>query len=111
TAVFIAAGAGLRLGWTIIDPGPRPRAQALAEEGRATVTIALGLVVVLGVSGVIEAFVTPSPLPTWLRVGIGVVVEIAFLAYVVVFGRRAVRAGETGDVEASVRGDLAPVAG
>ena len=34
-------------------------------------TIAMGLVVVLLVSGIIEAFVTPSPLPTWARIGIG----------------------------------------
>lgn len=111
TAVFIASGAGLKLGWTIIDPGPRSRPQALAEEGRSTVTIALGLIVVLAISGAIEAFVTPSSLPTWARVGIGVVVELAFLTYVVVLGRRAVRAGETGDLEAGLRGDLAPVAG
>jgi len=111
TAVFIAAGAGLRLGWTIVDPGPRPRPQALAEEGRSSVTIALGLVVVLAVSGVIEAFVTPSSLPTWARVGIGVAVEVAFLSYVLVLGRRAVRAGETGDLDAGLRGDVAPVAG
>lgn len=111
TAVFIAGGAGLRLGWTIIDPGPRPRPQALAEEGRSTVTIALGLIVVLAVSGAIEAFVTPSPLPTWARVGIGAVVEIVFLTYVFVLGRRAVRAGETGDLDESLRGDVAPVAG
>lgn len=111
TAVFMAAGAGLKLGWTIIDPGPRPRSQALAEESRSTVTIALGLIVVLAVSGVIEAFVTPSPLPTWVRVGIGALVELTFLGYVVVLGRRAVRAGETGDLEVGLRGDLAPVAG
>jgi uncharacterized membrane protein SpoIIM required for sporulation len=111
TAVFIAAGAGLRLGWTIVDPGPRSRPQALAEEGRSTVTIALGLIVVLAVSGAIEAFVTPSPLPTWLRVGIGAVVELAFLTYIVVLGRRAVRAGETGDLDVTLRGDVAPVAG
>jgi uncharacterized membrane protein SpoIIM required for sporulation len=111
TAVFIASGAGLKLGWTIIDPGPRSRAQALSEEGRSTVAIALGLVVVLAVSGAIEAFVTPSSLPTWARVGIGVVVELAFLSYVVVLGRRAVRAGETGDLEVGLRGDVAPVAG
>src|SRR5438309_6328175 len=30
TAVFVAGGAGLRLGWTLIDPGDRPRRQALA---------------------------------------------------------------------------------
>ena len=51
SAVFLAAAAGLRLGWTIIDPGPRPRGRALAEEGRSSLTIALGLVVVLLVSG------------------------------------------------------------
>src|SRR6266567_2007949 len=36
SAVFLAAATGLRLGWTVIDPGPRPRARALAEEGRAS---------------------------------------------------------------------------
>ena len=37
TAVFVACGLGLKLGWTVVDPGPRTRAQALAEEGRALV--------------------------------------------------------------------------
>jgi uncharacterized membrane protein SpoIIM required for sporulation len=109
TAVFLAAATGLRLGWAVIDPGPRPRSQALAEEGRAAVAIALGLVVVLLVSGVIEAFVTPSPLPTWARITIGAVAECAFLGYVIVFGRRAVAAGMTGDMGEVP--DLAPVSG
>jgi uncharacterized membrane protein SpoIIM required for sporulation len=109
TAVFVAAGVGLRLGWSWVDPGPLPRAQALAAAGREAITVALGLVVVLLVSGVIEAFVTPSPLPTWARIGIGAVAEAAFLAYVVRYGRRAARAGETGDVELGLRGDVAPV--
>jgi uncharacterized membrane protein SpoIIM required for sporulation len=109
SAVFLAAGAGLRLGWTIIDPGPRPRSRALAEEGRATVTIALGLIVVLLVSGVIEAFVTPSPLPTWARILIGACAEAAFLTYVLAAGRRAVRAGLSADIAEAP--DFAPVAG
>ena len=109
SAVFLAAATGLRLGWAVIDPGPRPRGQALAEEGRAAVTIALGLVVVLLVSGAIEAFVTPSPLPTWARIAIGAVAEAAFLAYVLVLGRRAVAAGLTADMAEAP--DTAPVAG
>jgi uncharacterized membrane protein SpoIIM required for sporulation len=109
TAVFLAAATGLRLGWTVIDPGPRPRSQALAAEGRASVTVALGLVVVLLVSGVIEAFVTPSPLPTWARIMIGAVAEVVFLGYVIVLGRRAVAAGATGDIDEGP--DLAPVTG
>ena len=111
TTVFVAAGAGLRLGWTVINPGPHTRAEALAREGRAAVGIALGLGAVLLVSGVIEAFVTPSGLPTWARIAIGVVAETLFLVYVFVLGRRAAQAGETGDVTDADRGDLLPTAG
>jgi uncharacterized membrane protein SpoIIM required for sporulation len=110
TAVFVAAGAGLRLGWTLVDPGPRRRADAFATEGRSTATIALGLIVVLAVSGVIEAFVTPSGLPTWIRIGIGAIAEAAFITYVWTLGRRAALAGETGDLDLEQRGDLADVA-
>ena len=98
TAVFLAGAAGMRLGWTVISPGDRPRSQALAEQGRAVVSVAVGLAAVLLVSGLIEALVTPSPLPTAVRIGIGVLAEAAFMTYVVYFGRRAVRAGETGDL-------------
>jgi uncharacterized membrane protein SpoIIM required for sporulation len=98
TAVFLAAAAGMRLGWSVVAPGHRPRAQVLAEQGRAVVSVAVGLVVVLLISGLIEAMVTPSPLPTFARIGIGVLAEVAFLTYIVYFGRRAVRAGETGDL-------------
>ncbi|WP_030194148.1 stage II sporulation protein M [Streptomyces sp. NRRL S-87] len=110
TAVFVAAGTGLRLGWTVIDPGPRTRRTALAEEGRAALGMAIGLAAVLFVSGLIEAFVTPSGLPTWARIAIGVLAEGAFLAYVFVVGRRAARAGETGDVEQADRSASLPTA-
>jgi len=110
TAVFVAAGTGLRLGWTVIDPGPRDRRTALAEEGRAAVGMAIGLAVVLFVPGAIEGFVTPSGLPTWARIGIGVVAELLFLAYVLVLGGRHARAGETGDIAASDRSADRPTA-
>src|SRR5262249_29379146 len=109
SAVFLAAAAGLRLGWQVIDPGPRPRAQALAAEGRETMTIALGLIVVLLVSGLIEAFVPPSPLATWARILIGACVEAAFLGYVIVLGRRATAAGLSPDIPETP--DALPVAG
>jgi uncharacterized membrane protein SpoIIM required for sporulation len=99
TAVFLAASSGMRLGWSVVSPGNRPRGQVLAEQGRAVVAVAVGLVGVLLVSGLIEALVTPSPLPTFVRISIGVAAEIAFLAYVFHFGRRAVKAGESGDVD------------
>ncbi len=109
TAVFVAGGVGLRCGWAWIAPGALPRSRALAVAGRETAVVALGLVGVLLVSGVIEAFVTPSGLPTAARIGIGALAEIAFLSYVIVLGRRGVRAGETGDLRAAERGDAVPV--
>jgi uncharacterized membrane protein SpoIIM required for sporulation len=99
TAVFLAAASGMRLGWSVISPGDRPRGQVLAEQGRAVVSVAVGLVGVLLVSGLIEALVTPSPLPTFVRVGIGIIAEAAFLSYIGYFGRRAAKAGETGDMD------------
>ena len=99
TAVFVAGGVGLRLFWSWIEPGQLTRAQSIAREGRTAGTVALGLVAVLFVSGLIEAFVTPSGLPTWARVGIGITAEAAFFAYVFVLGRQAFHRGATGDVD------------
>ena len=109
SAVFLAAAAGLRLGWRVIDPGPLPRSRALAEEGRGTITIAIGVAVALLVSGVIEAFVTPSPLPTWARILIGVCAEALFLGYVIILGRRAEAARLSPDMLEAP--DVVPVAG
>ncbi len=111
TAVFVAAGVGLRVFWSWVAPGDRSRSQSLAAEGRSAGTVAMGLVVVLLVSGVIEAFVTPSGLPTWARISIGVVAELLFLAYVYGPGRRAFRAGETGDVDSALLEDRVATAG
>jgi uncharacterized membrane protein SpoIIM required for sporulation len=105
TAVFVAAGVGMRLFWSWIEPGQLSRSQSLAVEGRTAGTVALGLVVVLAVSGVVEGFVTPSPLPTWARIAIGLLAEAVFLAYVFVLGRRAVRRGHTGDLDADLLED------
>lgn len=108
TAVFLAAGVGMRLGWKVIDPGERPRSQVLAEQGRAVMSVAGGLVAVLMISGMIEAFVTPSSLPTFARIGIGLLAEGLFVAYVVILGRRGVAAQQTGDAEYAP--DYAPTA-
>src|SRR5207249_3337339 len=40
TAICIAAGAGLRIGWSIVAPGDRPRTRALAHEtSRALIVV------------------------------------------------------------------------
>ena len=111
TAVFVAAGTGLRVGWSWIAPGPdRTRGRALAEAARPAMLVALGLVGVLAISGLIEAFVTPSGLPTSMRIAIGVLAWLGFLAYVLVLGGRARQELRSADLSEDLAG-ATPVAG
>ncbi|MEG3616474.1 stage II sporulation protein M [Isoptericola haloaureus] len=111
TSIFVAGAAGLKLFWTWVDPGPRRRGTALAAEGRSLVTVAVGLVGALALSGLVEGFVTGSALPWWLKIVIGALALAAFLAYALVLGRRAAAAGETGDLDAERAGAVLPTAG
>jgi uncharacterized membrane protein SpoIIM required for sporulation len=98
SAVVVAGAAGLRMGWTIINPGDRTRGQALAVEARRSVVIALGLVVAFMTAGFIEGFVTGRGLSTWLRVAIGIAAELLFITWIVVQGRAATHRGLTGEM-------------
>ncbi|MBX3099053.1 MAG: stage II sporulation protein M [Salinibacterium sp.] len=97
-SIFVAGATGLRLFWAWIAPGARTRGRALAEEGRALFTIVIGLALALLVSGIIEGFVTRQAWPWPIKIGIGTVALGSFLAYQFIVGRRAMRAGETGDI-------------
>lgn len=110
-SIFVAGAAGLLIFWSWVAPGARTRRQALAEDGRAFFTIVVGLVLALFVSGLVEGFVTRQPWPWPFKIGIGTVVLVLFLVYQWVVGRRAARAGETGDVEEFDAGATAIVAG
>jgi uncharacterized membrane protein SpoIIM required for sporulation len=89
TAICIGAGAGLRMGWAVIDPGDRPRVVALAEEAGDAVFAALGVIPALAIAALIEGFVTPRGYNPVLTIGLGMVVWLAYLA--LVFGLPARR--------------------
>jgi uncharacterized membrane protein SpoIIM required for sporulation len=111
TAIFVAAAAGLRIFWSWIAPGARTRGQALAADARALFNVATGLVFVLLISGVIEGYVTPAPWPWPVKIGIGAAALLAFLAYMLVLGGRAARAGESGDLDEFEAGSARVFAG
>lgn len=97
SAIFIAGGAGLRLGWTLIAPGDRLRGQALVQEGRRAIAILIGLVLVFVVAGLIEGFVTREAwIPFPLQIAVGAVVWLTFVTYLVRAGRAAASRGLTG---------------
>jgi uncharacterized membrane protein SpoIIM required for sporulation len=98
-SIFVAGAAGMAIFWSWVSPGSKTRAQALAAGGRSLFTIVIGLICSLAVSGLIEGFITRQPWPWPLKIGIGTFALAAFLFYQWILGRRANRAGETGDLD------------
>lgn len=80
TAICIAGGAGLRMGWALIDPGDRPRVTALGEEARDAVLLIIGAIPAFGVAAVIEGFVTGRTQAPAIEVAVGAIVAAGYLA-------------------------------
>lgn len=90
--IVIAGGAGLMLGHALVDPGELPRAQALRQRGGEAVKLVVGLAPFLGAIALVEGFVSPSALPTWLKVSVGLALGAALWLYLLVAGRSEARA-------------------
>lgn len=72
SCVVIGGAAGLRLGWAIVDAGPRPRRIVIAEEARAAAEMILGTMPWLVAAGLSESFVRGSGLPLGGLAAIGI---------------------------------------
>lgn len=106
TAIFVAGAAGLRIFWAWIVPGRQTRLSSVAREARKLITVALGLVLLLLISGVVEGFVTPAEwMPHWVRLLIGALVFTGYWVYTLVLGGRAARAGVNADLGRFDSGD------
>lgn len=88
TAIFIAAGAGLRIGWALVDPGDRRRSRALAEAGVGAGVLVAGVVPAFVAAGLIEGYVTGSGLPAPAQLGIGVAAWAGYLTFLLAPARR-----------------------
>lgn len=91
SAVVVAGAAGLRIGWSIIDPGDRPRTQAFVEEARRSGSVLIGLVVAFLMAAIVEGFVTGRPWPTAVRIGIGAGMFLLFWGWTITFAIRVRR--------------------
>lgn len=88
-AICIASGAGLRMGWALVDPGDRPRSRALAEETREAVVVVVGVIPAFVVAAIIEGFLTGTSVPDAAEIGLGVIVAGAYVWFV--FGMGSIR--------------------
>jgi uncharacterized membrane protein SpoIIM required for sporulation len=81
TAICIAAGAGLRMGWALVEPGDRPRRRAFAEEANGAVVVVLGVVPAFLLAAAIEGFVTGTSVPRALQLLLGVATAAGYLSF------------------------------
>lgn len=87
STIFFCAGAGMMIGYAIIDPGDLTRAQALKKKGLEAAKIVIGCACFLVVAGIIEGFLSPSDLPAAVKIATGVGTGIAMYSYLMLAGR------------------------
>jgi uncharacterized membrane protein SpoIIM required for sporulation len=86
-AIFIAGGAGLRIAQGLLFPGVLPRKESLVRAGRQSVSLVMGVVPILVIAGVIEAFVSPTELAVPLKFAMAAGLFVLLLSYL--FGNRS----------------------
>jgi uncharacterized membrane protein SpoIIM required for sporulation len=89
SCIAVAAAAGMRVGYAIVSPGPRPRGRALSEEARAAIAIVIGTIPWVILAGIIEGFVTRAGFGLGPGILLGVGVGATYWTLVVVRGRPA----------------------
>lgn len=81
TAIAIAGGAGFVLARAIYAPGDLPRRDALRLAGTEAGQLLMGVVLFLVFAGLIEGFLTPTPLPPVAKLTFAALSGAIMLAY------------------------------
>ncbi len=86
-SIFISGGAGLRLATALLFPGMLSRRDSLARGAKEAVRLLAGVVPLLVVAGILEAFLSPSGEPVGVKFAVGAVLFCALAFWLVEGGR------------------------
>jgi uncharacterized membrane protein SpoIIM required for sporulation len=86
SCIFMAGGAGMMIGYALVNPGDLTRSQALKKKGMESARIVIGCAFFLVLAGIIEGFLSPSALPAWIKIMTGVLTGIAMFSYLLLVG-------------------------
>lgn len=88
-AIIIAGACGFHIGRRLMFPGEATRMAALSEAGRRTGTVMIGVALMLTVAGCLEGIGRQTITDSFVRIAIGVVMLVVWLAYFLMVGRKA----------------------
>lgn len=88
TAIFIAGGAGLMLGYALVNPGPYTRGTALKLAAREAIQLVMGAALLLIPAGLIEGFLSPAvEVPPPFKLLFATLVGLCLYAYLFLGGQ------------------------
>ncbi len=85
--IVIAGATGLYVGDAILRPGLLRRGEAFSRAALGSLGLAAGSASLLVISGLLEAYVSPSALPAWAKLLIGAAVGAALYSWLLLTGR------------------------
>ncbi|MCH1626698.1 stage II sporulation protein M [Ferdinandcohnia quinoae] len=82
TAIFIAGGAGLLMGYKLFVPGQFSRGYQLKEHAKRSVQLLLGTIPLFVIAGIIEGFITPAAISLEAKYTVAFITVIGLILYV-----------------------------
>ncbi|WP_286232091.1 stage II sporulation protein M [Neobacillus mesonae] len=92
TAIFIAGGAGLLMGYRLFVPGPFSRGYQLKQQAKRSVQLLLGTIPLFVIAGIIEGFITPASISLEAKYMVAFLTVIGLILYIVIGKLKLVKA-------------------
>lgn len=89
TAIVVAGGAGLRMGWALVRTDGLTRLGSLRAHSTEVARLVLGAGVMIGIAALIEGFWSPSALPDPVKWSVAGTLWLAVMLYFAFAGRAA----------------------
>ncbi|MBS4217576.1 stage II sporulation protein M [Bacillus sp. FJAT-49711] len=84
TAIFIAGGAGLLMGYKLLVPGQFSRSFHLKHQAKRSVQLLLGTVPLFIIAGIIEGFITPAAISLEWKYIVALITVFGLIFYVLI---------------------------
>ncbi|WP_040208934.1 stage II sporulation protein M [Neobacillus jeddahensis] len=84
TAIFIAGGAGLLMGYKLLVPGEYSRGYQLKQQAKRSVQLLLGTLPLFVIAGLIEGYITPAAISLEAKYLVAILTVIGLILYVII---------------------------